>query len=126
MLDGQVGDAAVRIEDPRSHQRLRGTRLETEGAGPALVERRPIGRQFQAADHLAKEDPRSERRIDDAGVFPDPTDTSVPRVDALEDRTRVDVGARVERLRRALTHPREEGLEPRADHLVIVVAPGIT
>ena len=49
----------------------------------------------------------------------------VLRVDALLHRAGIDVGARLERLGRLLAHPREQRVEPRADHVVVVVAPRV-
>ena len=47
------------------------------------------------------------------------------RVDALLHRPRIDVRARLKCGRRLLAHPREQGVETGADHIVIVVAPRV-
>ena len=98
MLDRQVGDAARRVEHARLRRARGRTRLEAQRAGAALIERRRVRLERQAADDLGQEDPRPERRVDHAGVLADPADAGVLRVDALLHRTGVDVGARLERL----------------------------
>ena len=124
-LDRQIRDTARRIEHAGRDDRMRRTRVEAERAGAALIERRRIHLERQAADDRAEKDPRPEPRVDDAGVLADPADARVLRVHALLHRAGVDVRARLERLGRCLAHPRDERLEPRADDVVIVVAPGV-
>ena len=115
----------VESSTPGADERLRRARLEAQRAGAALVERRRVDLERQAADDLAEKQPRAELGVDDAGVLADPADARVLRVDALLHRAGVDVGARLERLRCRGAHPREQRVEPRADHVVIVVAPGV-
>src|SRR5262249_58448890 len=105
---------------------MRRTRLDAERARAALIERRRIDLERQAADDGGQEDERAELRVDDAGVLPDPADARMLRVDALLDRSGVDVRARLERLGPRRPHPPDERLEPRADDVVVVVAPSVT
>src|SRR4030095_3470039 len=115
--------AARRIEYAGSDDRLRRTRLEAEHAGAALVERRRVHLQRQAADDLREKDPGSDVGMDDARVLADPPDAGVLGVDAFLHRSGIDIHARLERLGRALAHPGEQRLHPRADDVVIVGAP---
>ena len=124
-LDRQIRDAARRIENTGRDDRLRRTGFEAERAGAALIDRRRIHLERQAADDCAEKHPRSELRVDHARVLADPPDARVLRVDALLNRTGVDIRARLERLRPRFAHPRDERVEPRADDGVIVVAPGV-
>src|SRR5256885_10621752 len=102
-----------------------GTRLEAQRTSAALIERRRVHFERQTADDLGEKDPRPELRMDDAGVLADPSEPGVLRVDALLDGPGVDVGARVERLRPAVAHPRDQPREALADDVVIVVAPRV-
>ena len=90
----------VESSTPGATMRLRRARLDAQRAGAALIQRRRVHLQRQAADDLSEKDPRAELGIDHAGVLADPADAGVLRVDALLHRSGVDVGARVERLRR--------------------------
>ena len=114
MLDRQVRDAARRVEHAGRDQRLRRTRVEAQRAGAALIERRRVGLERQAADDLAEEDPRPELRVDHAGVLADPAEARVLRVDALLHGAGVDVGPRLERLGATVAHPGEQRVQPRA------------
>src|SRR5262249_60018854 len=82
-LDRQVRQAARRVEDVRLDDRAGRTGVETEPARAALIQRRRVGLERQAADDLREKQPRSEVRIDDARVAPDPAEAGVLRVDAL-------------------------------------------
>src|SRR6185312_2681805 len=125
LLDRQVRDAAVRIDDAGRDDRLRLARLDAERARAALIERRPIAFQIEAADDLGEKDPRALLRVDHARVLADPADAGVLRVDALLHRPRVDVRARIERLRRSRSHPVQQLMHPRADDVVVVAAPRV-
>src|SRR4029077_16359201 len=121
-LDREIRNTARRIEDAWRDERVSGTRLETQRACPALIQRRRIDLEWQTADDFREEDPRSEPRVDDARVLANPADAGILRVDPFLDRTSVNVGARVERLRRRGPHPAQQLVEPPANHVVIVIA----
>src|SRR5215510_5473999 len=100
MLDGEIRNALRGIEHAWRADRVRRAGFNAERARTALIERRGVRFQIQAADDLAEEDPRTELGIDDAGVLADPADAGVARVDALLDRTGVDIRTCIERLGR--------------------------
>ena len=112
-LDRQVRNAARRIEHAGRDQRLRRARLEAQRAGAALIERRRVDLERQAADDLARGTSTIRARVDDAGVLADPADAGVLRVDALLHRPGVDVGARLERLAATRSRiQRDQRVEP--------------
>src|SRR5262249_44283247 len=125
-FDRQIRNASVRIEDAGGADRLRWTRLETQRAGAAAIERRRVDVEPQAAENHSEKDPRAQLGMNDTGVLADPADAGVLGVHAFLHWTRVDVRARVERLVARLAHPREQCVEPRADDVVVIVAPCIS
>src|SRR5262245_23598161 len=66
ILDRQVRDALRRVEDTWTEDGLRWTRLDAERAGAALVERRRIDLQRQAANDRGEEDEGSVLGADEA------------------------------------------------------------
>src|SRR6266540_4540311 len=119
MLDRQVRNAARRIEHGWLDDRAGGTGLQAQGARAALIERRRIDREREAAEDFPEKDPRAEAGIDHARVLANPSDAGMLGVHAFLHGTGVDVRARIERLWRRRAHPREQRLEARADHVVI-------
>src|SRR4051794_30243696 len=82
-LDGQVGNAPVRIEHPRLDEGSGRTRLQASRAAAALFEPLRVGLEGQRADDLREKQPRSDLRVDQAAVLADPAEPGVLRVDAL-------------------------------------------
>ena len=80
----------------------------------ALVERRLVDLERQAADDLGQQRPRSDRGADHARVLADPSNPGVPRVHTLLNRTGVDIRPRLERLVGRAAHPREQRLHAAA------------
>ena len=62
LLDRQVRNAARRVEHAGRDERVRRTRLEAQRARAALIERRRVDLERQAADDLARERSTSRRR----------------------------------------------------------------
>jgi len=112
-----------RVEDAWRRERLRGACVDAQDARAALIEGRLVALERQAADDFREEDPRADLGADHARVLPNPANARVLRVHALLHGAGVDVCARVERLRTLCAHPREERVEPGAEHGVIIVAP---
>src|SRR5205823_13020879 len=98
---------------------------ETQGAGAASIERLRIRFERETADDLAEKDPGPVIRVDHAGVLANPTDAGMLRVNALLDRTSVDVPASFERLAGRLAHPREQPIETVRNDVVVIVAPRV-
>src|SRR3954468_18942433 len=126
VLDRQVRNALGRVEDAGRDERVGRAGVEAERARAALIERRRIDRERQAADDLGQENPRAELWMNDAGVLADPAEAGVLRVDPFLHRPGVDIGTGVERLGGLLAHPCDQPLEPFTDQVVVVVAPGVT
>jgi hypothetical protein len=107
-LDRQIRHAAIRVEDTRLDERVRRTRVEAARAASALLEALRIRLERQRADDLAEEQPGPELRIDETGVLADPAQPGVLRIDALLNRTGIDIRARSNGLLRVLAHPLEQ------------------
>src|SRR5206468_6973587 len=95
-LDGEVRKTARRIEDAWSHERTGRARVQASRARPALIERRGVRLEREAAENLGKKDPRTQVFIDQAGVLADPSKPRILRVHPFLYRARVDVGPRFE------------------------------
>src|SRR5271166_4591051 len=90
VLDGQIRDAAPRIE-PMGRRESRGrARVETAPTRPAIVRRRRIGYEFETEIDLAEEQPRPEFARDKVGVLTLPTDPGLLRQRFFHDRGGVD------------------------------------
>ena len=97
VFDGQVGDAAARIEPVRRDDRLGRADVDAAHAGAAMRAGRRVDRQRQVDVDLAEEEPRAAVLVDQAGVLADPAQPGVARQRALEHRRRVDEHAMAER-----------------------------
>src|SRR5205085_7858908 len=72
MLDGEVGDAAARVEHVRRRERLRRTRVETRGARAAATRQRPVERERGGGENDPDEEQRAEPGREQVRVLPDP------------------------------------------------------
>src|SRR4029079_2846914 len=90
-LDREIGETARRIQHVGIDERAGRAGIDTELAAAALLQRRRVGLERQAADDLRQEEPGPDFGIDHAGVLPDPAEPSVLRVDTLLYGSRVDV-----------------------------------
>src|SRR5690606_13673552 len=97
MLDGEVGNAAPRVEPVRRGDRAGGADLDAAHAGAAVRGGRRVDRQRQVDIDFAEEEPRAAVLVDQAGVLADPAQAGVARQRALEPRRRVDEHAVAER-----------------------------
>ncbi len=66
------------------HNRLRRTRLNAARAGAAAIRRRRIRRQFEGRDELSQKEPRSQRFIDQTSIAPNPAQSRLPCIAALQ------------------------------------------
>ena len=118
-LDGQVRNAAARVELVGRADRLRGADVHALRAGPAMLARGRIHRQRQAGVHLAEEEPGACFAREEQRVLAAPADARLARELDLHHRRRVREHAVAERTglgRNAIA----QLLQPRAHHLVIV------
>src|SRR3546814_20609523 len=72
VLDGEVGDAASRVEAVRCGDCAGWTYVDAARAGAAVGGRRRLDRQRQVDVDFAAEAPRSDGPVDQAGVIADP------------------------------------------------------
>ena len=100
LLDRQIGDAQPRVQLTCRSDRLRWTGNDAARASSATIGRGQVAgdivvRDSERSENHAQKQPRSKLLIDDASVLADPSDAGVLRVDALDERTSVNVGAKL-------------------------------
>ena len=121
LLDGQVGDAAGGVHLIR-REGLRGAGVDAAGAGSAAVgsERRQFGGgEFERSEDDSEEKPGAELLVKDAGVFARPAEAGIARINALDERTGIDIAARLEGAD-CLTQRSVEGFEALEQNFVII------
>src|SRR5690606_6980525 len=69
VLDGQVGNAAARIEFVRLREGLRRTGIETAAAGAAMILMGLVGLDFERREDRAEKEPGAEFARDEIGVL---------------------------------------------------------
>src|SRR5450432_704532 len=74
LFDGQIGNAAVRVQLIGRHQRISGTGFDAARATAASIRCRQIGFKLQRSQDDTQEQPRSQLLINDAGVLSNPPD----------------------------------------------------
>ncbi len=119
MLDGQVGNAAARIEAIGPHDRLRGAGRYACFARSTMRARRCIERQRQVCEHLAEKEIRTGIARQKIRVLAYPAQPRVARQRFLEHRCTVHaypIAESPDLLRHLFGKPRERF----AHHLVIV------
>ena len=124
VLDRQVADAAPRIEPVGRDDGLRGAHVDARRAAAAMrVE--PLGeRQRQVEVDLAQKEHRTRLAVQRERVLAAPAQTAARGQLHLEHRCRVGEHAMPERPHR-LRDAIGQRLQPLAQHLVIVAAPGV-
>ena len=125
VLDGQVGQAARRVEHTGLDERAGRARRQAQRARSTLIEHRLAGLEIEVGDDLGQEDPGTELGIDQARVLADPAKPGVLRVNALLHGSGVDVAARLEFLPSRRAKRGHQRVEPTLDDRVVVVAPGV-
>lgn len=76
ILDGEIGDAAARVECAVGGERVRGTSVDTFGAAAAVVGLRRVVVERQRADNFANHRVRTERGVDEQPIFANPAEPS--------------------------------------------------
>jgi hypothetical protein len=111
MFDGQIGDAAARIELVGRRERLGGADLQTGAAGAAMIRLRRVGREIEREEDLAEEEPGAEALRDEIGVLALPADAGARRQRLLHDRRGVD--EHLELAGPLLRRPTRQRLQPQ-------------
>ena len=128
LLDRQIRQAARGVDDVRLDDRAGRTCLEAARARAALIDAGLVGREIEVREDLRQQEPGTQPRVDEARVLADPAEPGLLGEHALLHGTVVHAGKRLE-TRRAGTvrvgHPLHQRAQPRAHHLVVVVAPGV-
>ena len=130
LLDSQIGNAQVRIQLIRSDQRVSRTGVDTAHARAATIRRRQVWRQLEGCEDHAEKQPRSQLLMDGAGIFARPADARVLCVNAIGQRTGIDITtSRNAVVRNAIQARPQRSLhlpQPPQDRIVIILpAPGI-
>src|SRR3990172_3282958 len=73
-LNGEVGNAAARVEIVRRDDRAGRTDIHAGAAGAAVIFDRYLDRQRQVGIYLAQKKPRTRAAVDQTGVFADPAE----------------------------------------------------
>ncbi len=124
VFDGEVREAAARIEPVGRHDRAGRTGREAGRAAAAVIGGRRIGRERQVREEFAQHEQRARAGIDQVGVLADPAEPGIARERFLQYRGRIDEGAIAEAADRFLDAVREL-LQPAAHDVVIVAAEGV-
>ena len=90
MFDGEVGDAARRIEPVRRGERIGRADVEAARAGAAVVRVRLVGRDIERGVDLAQEQPGAMGARDEVGVLALPADPGALRQRLLHHRRGID------------------------------------
>ena len=123
MLDGEIGDAAPRVEPVGAEKGIGRADVEARAALAAMIGLGGIGRQIEAEINLAEEQPGAEIARDEVGVLALPAETGLRGQRFFHHRRGVDedlqfaAPARNDLLRQSLEAP--------LDQLVIVAVPRI-
>ncbi len=124
-LDREIRHAARRIDDVRLGDGAGWARVETARARAALIDAGAVGLELGAREHFRQEQPRPERRVDEARVLADPAEARLLGEHPLLHGPVVDARKRLDPAARRLVHPSHERGQARADHVVIVLAPRV-
>ena len=124
-LNGQVADAAPRVEHVGLDQRAGGAGFDAQGASAAAVGQRVARRQLQIGHQDAEEKIGAQLGVDQAGILGLPTQAGVFAIDALQHRPGVHVELGLETWAGSLGHARPERFQLFFEHGVVVVAPRI-
>ena len=102
VLDGEVGDAAPRIEPVGRREGVGRADVEAGAAGAAMIGLRRVGRQLGAGEDRAEEQPGAELAADEIGVLALPAEAGRGGERLFHQRRGVDedlhlaAGARLE------------------------------
>ena len=123
VLDGEIGDAAPRIEPVWRRESVGRADVEAGVAGAAMIARRRVGRQIERGEDGAEEQPGAELERNQIGVLALPAQPGgfgerlLHHGGGIDEHLDVAAGL--------FDQPAAELLQPRLDHLVVIVALGI-
>ena len=124
-FDGEVGDAAPRVELARAGDGPGGADVDAGGATAAVIALlRRVHRQRQVGEQFAEEEPGAGVAGDEVGVLADPAQPGLLGQGLFQHRRAVDEGAVAERPDARLDAPGEL-LQAPAHELMVVAAQGI-
>ena len=123
VLDGEVGDAASRIEPVRRRECRRRADVEAGAAGAAMIAFGVVGRQIERGEDRAEKQPGAELARHQVGVLALPADAGGRGERLFHHRRGVDEDLDLAAGR--VDQPAANRFEPRFDHVVIIVAAGI-
>ena len=120
MFDGEIGDAAPRIELVRRGEGVGRARIEAGAALAAMIRFRRVGRQFDRQEQFAEEQPGAEAARHQVGVLALPAMARLLRGELFHQRRRVD--EHLQALVVGVPDEAAELLQPALHHVVIVAA----
>src|SRR5262249_52004087 len=126
MLDGEIGDAAPRIERVGVDEGAGGAGVETGAAFAATWGFRCRRGAFEIQQKLAQDQPAAGAGCDHDRVFADEADAAQLRRLPLEKRRGVDAGAPGDWVSAGSGDALGEPLEFAFEEAVVIDAPGIT
>ena len=121
VFDGQVGDAAPRIQLVGRDDGLRRTHIDAGAAAAAMGRGRRRGRQRQVDEDLAQEEHRAAVALQRQRVLAAPADAAARGQFHLQHRRRIGEHARAQRAD-LFGQAVGQRLQPLAQHLVVVAA----
>jgi len=124
VLDGQVRDAAPRVQPVGCDDGARRAHLDARAAAAAVRGRGLGGRQCQVDEDLAEEEHRAGVALQRQRVLAAPAGAAARGQLHLEHRRRIGEHARAQRADFG-GEPVGQLLQPRAQHLVVVAAAGV-
>ncbi len=124
-FDGEIGNAASRVELLRADDGLRGAYFNAAHARAAMIGRRRVHRQGQVGEQLAEKKPGARTRIEQVGVLADPAESGIARQGFFQHRGRVDKCAVTEGADR-FTDSIGEFLQSIAHQLVVIATQRVT
>ena len=125
-FDGEVGDAAARVEGAIGEDALRGAGFEAACAGAAVVgDEAVIGFEFDAEQDFSKKKCGAHLWVDEHGVFADPAEACALGKFAFENGTCIGVITIGDGMTDLLFNEFHDLLQARRNDVVIIVAESV-
>ncbi len=120
VLDGEIRNAAPRIELIRRGKRIGRTDVETRAATATVIARPIVRGQINRGEYRAEKQPGAEFSRNQIGVLALPTETGGFGERLFHDGRGIDKNLDI--AARSFDQPASKTLQPRLDDIVIVVA----